>query len=112
MKDYISIGASPAEEPCAQVGSSDYYCKGRKECQAFRQQLIREFGEPPENAHLAIKSFPHDFGSYMEVVCYFDDHDEKSEEYAFKLEGNAPGRWDKQAQDDLKKASCEVGNGE
>jgi hypothetical protein len=90
-----------------QVGTPDYYCKGRKECQAFRRQLIREFGEPPENAHLAIKSFPHDFGSYMEVVCYFDDSDRASIEYAFKLEGGTPARWDKEAQQDLAK-TCEV----
>jgi hypothetical protein len=103
MRDYICIGPSPVEEECAQVGSKeyDYTSKARKECVAFKGQLIREFGVPPDGASLAIKSFPHDFGSYMEVVCYFDDNNEDAVNYCFNIENNTPGHWDDQAKKEI-----------
>ena len=97
MRDYLNIGSSPACEDCAQVGSNDFFEKSRIELRAFRNQLIRQFGEPPFGAELRIKSFPHDFGTYHEVVCYFDDSEPESMEYAFRLEGNAPENWDTEA---------------
>ena len=97
VRDYLNIGSSPCCEDCAQVGSDDYFEKSRIELRAFRNQLIRVFGEPPFGAELRIKAFPHDFGTYHEVVCYFDDNEPESMEYAFHLEGNAPENWDEEA---------------
>ena len=54
----------------------------------------RTVGEEPENAHLAIKSNPHDFGTYYEVVCHFDDDDEEAAKYAYRCESEAPSQWD------------------
>lgn len=101
MTDYLNIGGSPTDEHCAQVGQPDYYEKGRAECVAFKHQLVRAFGEEPDGAHLAVKSFPHDFGNYLEVICYFDDDNEKAREYAFRLEGNTPALWDEEAKAEL-----------
>jgi len=101
MRDYINIGSSPYDEQCAQVGTPDYHEKVARECRAYKRQLIRQFGEPPEGAALAIKSFPHDFGTYHEVVCYYDTEIEGSKEYAFKLESDGPSNWDEQARTEL-----------
>lgn len=97
MRDYITIGSTPCNEDCAQVGRDNYDEKSRKECQAFKNQLIRKFGEPPHGARVSIKSFPHDFGSYREVVCYYDDVIPESVEYAYKLEGDSAEAWDTDA---------------
>ncbi len=101
MRDYINIGPSPCDEDCAQVGKEDYVERSKKECRAFLNQLKRVFGEPPEGAVLSIKQFDHDFGTYREVVCYFDDAYPESVEYAFKLEGDTPATWDEQARKEL-----------
>lgn len=97
MRDYLTIGPTPAEESCAQVGSDGYSHKARRECNIFARQLVRHFGEPPEGARIGVKSFSHDFGSYLEVVCYFDDAYPDSVDYAFKLESESPANWDQES---------------
>jgi len=101
MRDFISIGPSPAEEECAQVGTEGFDHRNKMECVAYEAQLIRLFGEPPQGAYLAIKAFQHEFGTYREVVCYFDDNHPESIDYAFKLEGNSPAKWDDQARKEV-----------
>ena len=93
-RDFLDIGPSPSGEPCSQVGSDNYHDRARKECDTFLHQLRRQFGLEPGSARLAVKSFPHDFGSYLEVVCYYDDQDEVGVEYAYKLEAETPEFWD------------------
>jgi hypothetical protein len=97
MRDFVYIGSTPCDEPCEQVGSSYNGEKARKECRAFINQLLRMFGPEPEGAELKIKLERHDFGSYPEVVCYFDDEKQESVDYAFKCEGESPANWDLQA---------------
>ena len=96
MRDYISIGATPADEECAQVGTPDYAHaqKSREEGKRFIELIRKKLGEEPEGASLAIKSFPHDFGTYHEVVCYYDDNNEQAVEYAYKCESDAPLTWE------------------
>lgn len=101
MRDYLSIGSTPCDEPCAQVGSENYSTEMRRESAAFIAQLRRQLGPEPEGASLRVKSFPHDYGSYHEVVCYFDDQLPASVEYAFKCEAEAPANWDDQAKQEL-----------
>ena len=99
--DYISIGSTPCEEDCAQVGTDGYYEKALKECRAYIQQLLRELGELPANTYFSVKSFPHNFGTYYEVVCWYDDAVRESVEYAFKAEGECSGVWDEEAKKEL-----------
>jgi len=109
MKDYMEIGATPCEENCAQVGSDDYTSKARKECNAYVNQLWRwlksEKGitkdNAPESFNIVVRSNPHDFGSYLEVACRFDDSDEEAMELAFSIEENGPTHWDMQAKKEL-----------
>lgn len=94
MRDYINIGATPADEPCAQVGEPNYQERAREECKRFIALLRKRFGNEPSGAQLKIKSFPHDFGSYLEVVCFYDPQLPESVDYAFRCEGETPLTWD------------------
>ncbi len=90
MRDYLNIGSSPCAEKCVQVGEPNYAVESRKECNRFIELIRKCLGEEPDGATLAIKSFPHDFGTYHEVVCYYDDTNEVAIDYAFKCESEAP----------------------
>ena len=93
MRDYIELGPTPCEEDCVQVGTEDYAAKARPECQRYIALIRATCGEEPYGAHLTVKSFPHDFGSYLEVVCYYDDSEPEAVAYAWNLEKSAPARW-------------------
>ena len=45
------------------------------------------------DAHFAVKSFPHDFGTYREVLVYYDT--EENDPIAHEVEANLPKTWDK-----------------
>ena len=93
MKDYLNIGSSPPEEDCCMVGSCNYAYNAKKECLRYIDCLRKFVGVEPFGAELKVKSFPHDFGTYYEVVCYFDDDIPESLEYALKCEGEGPMTW-------------------
>lgn len=101
MKDELYLGPVPVEEDCSQVGSIGYLQRSRVECRAYINQLIREFGEPPEGSSLKIKACPHDFGTYHEVVVTFDDDIRESVEWAFNVEDKLPMTWDTEAKVEL-----------
>ena len=94
MHTYLALAPAPVEEDCAQVGTDDYTVKARAECQRFITLLRKTFGPEPAGARLAVISFPHDFGDYLEVVCYFDATLPESVEYAYRCEDNLPATWD------------------
>ena len=94
MDIYLSLAPTPVEEDCAQVGTPNYHTKARAECQRFITLLRTKFGLEPEGARFAIKSFPHDFGNYLEVVCFFDETLPESVEYAYRCEADLPATWD------------------
>lgn len=91
--DYLNIGPCPCDEDCVQLGDDDYQKKSREECQRFIELIRKKHGVEPCAAKLAIKSFNHDFGTYREVVCYYDEGVECSVEYAFRCESDPPSRW-------------------
>lgn len=102
MRDYIFIGPTPSAEDCQQVGTDQYDpTMARAECRAYLHQLRRVYGPEPEGAVLKIKSNPHEFGSYLEVVCEYDDRNETAVEYAFNCE-NGTENWDDEAKAELK----------
>lgn len=110
MRDYLTIGSVPYGEPCAQVGSDNYDRNSRLECKAFIGQITREFGFEPNGAFLMIKRFPYEFGSYREVVVFYDDNYDDAVEYAFKIEANAPEFWDETALKELKEGGYTLEN--
>lgn len=92
-RDTVYIGSTPCNEDCAQVGAPDYEIRAKEECRRFIALLRDTFGPEPEGARLRIKSNPHDFGYYYEVVCDFDPYNEAAAEYAYRCESDAPETW-------------------
>lgn len=90
---YLELGTTPYDEPCTQVGSPNYHTLAGEECTRYIALLRELFGPEPTGARLAIKTFPHDFGSYLEVVCHYDEAQPESIDYAFRLDNNLPATW-------------------
>jgi hypothetical protein len=55
MSDYITLGPTPADEPCAQVGEELYEKKARAECRRYIKVLRETFGPEPSGAYLMMK---------------------------------------------------------
>lgn len=89
MRDYLCLGPVPDEEDCQQVGTSSYdYDKDIADLRRYKAMLEARWPD----AHFGIKSFPHEFGTYREVVVYFDTEEENP--LAFEIEANLPRIWD------------------
>lgn len=117
--EYLNIGSTPPDEACAQLGHPDYQRVSRIECEVYALQLRRELREKfsvPETTglpvRLAVKVFPHDFGSYREVVCYYNPSDERSTEMAFYCESEASSTWDAISREELRRRLASIGEGE
>lgn len=93
MRVYLTLGATPAEEPCAQVGTPGYEVRAMAESRRYVQVVRHALGPEPPGARLRVKEFPHDLGSYLEVVVEYDAADEAATEYAHRCEAEAPARW-------------------
>lgn len=105
MNDYLNIGSVPYDEDCAQVGSEDYETRSRLECVAFREQCKRVLADKFDDVCIivSIKSFPHDFGTYREVVAIYDPDNQQEVEQALYLESAEElENWDKEAKEFLK----------
>jgi hypothetical protein len=105
MQDCLDLGSAPSHEDCAQVGRDDYAERARCECRVYANQLRRMFGEEPDGARLSVKSSPHDFGSYLSVVCYFDGDNKAAIDYAYRCEAQGPREWDEEARQELQPRS-------
>jgi hypothetical protein len=101
-REYLEIGSSPAEEPCAQAGFPGYTEQALRECRAFKNQLLRQFGEPPDGASISVKHHITG-GGYYEVVVYYDDTKKDAIDYAFRVEAESPAEWDEEAKKELGK---------
>ena len=93
MRDYIEIGSTPCEETCQQVPYQDRELAMR-ECRQFVEAIRKVLGPEPEGAQLKVKANPHDFGTYHEVACYYDDNNEAAILYAMRCEDEAPKTWE------------------
>ena len=111
MKEDFDLGPTPYDETCAQVGEKDYEENARKECTAYKNQLVRlvsakyrrvlkrvyDAGDFSINS----KSNRHDFGSYRSVVVRFNPDNEIAALLACWVENNTPGEWDEDAKEEL-----------
>ena len=102
MGDYLNLGPTPADEPCAQVGEEGYELKARAECQRYIELLRRKFGPEPPGSKLKIRGFQHDFGRYFECIVTYRDGDQEAFDYALKLEEEAPTRWEEHGDDQVR----------
>ena len=103
--DYLTLGPTPPDEDCAQVGGNDYIRKSKLEADAFINQLEREFSHWVEDDLVLFdkKWFNHDFGRYCEVVVYYKTDNELSRNCAIKVENYHDCRWDDEAKQELVK---------
>jgi hypothetical protein len=91
----MTIGPSPCEAPCAQVGQADYEERSRRECRVFQRMLERLFPLPDGvPVQYVVKSFPHDFGTYREVCVRYEDTDTRACSHAYAVERDTPVEWD------------------
>ena len=91
----MTIGPSPCEAACAQVGQPDNEEQSRRECQVFQRMLERMFPLPDGvPVRYVVKSFPHEFGAYREVCVRYEDTDGQASDHACMVEGNTPAEWD------------------
>ena len=95
MRNFVTLGTTPCDEPCACVDEPDYHVTALSECLRFILLLRETFGVEPEGAWLSVKSFPHDFGTYHDVVCYFNTDISESMDYALRCEDEAPATWER-----------------
>ena len=71
--DYLNVGANGF----AQVGDPDYYSKNKIEMSYLLELVKSKFPVPEElkklDCYFTVKSFPHDFGTYHEIVFFYDE---------------------------------------
>lgn len=70
--DYLVVGSNGF----AQVGDPDYYKKNLVEMNYLLDLINEKFSVPEKfsfTCFFAKKSFSHEFGTYHEIVLYFDD---------------------------------------
>lgn len=96
MREYLTLGPTPYDEPCAQVGDADYEERSFYECYRYISLLRKMFGDPPGSPrfNFGMRSFPHDMGTYRECVVTFDTDIPETVEFAFRVENNLPATWD------------------
>jgi hypothetical protein len=105
MKEKFSLGTTPHDEPCIQMGDSNYRRNSNLECLALIAQLRRERGPEPSGASYKITSNSHDFGNYLDVEIEFEEDNEEAVEFALMIESEIPAKWDSQSLDFLKENS-------
>lgn len=95
-REYLNIACSPLCEDCKQVGldSEESIKKEVYDFLAFLKNYCLDSLVPEELVdNLRVKRFSHDFGSYYEVVCFYDEDKEEEARFAFWLESNTPEFW-------------------
>lgn len=97
MKEKFSLGTTPHDEPCVQMGDPLFNRNSRLECLALIAQLRRERGPEPLGASYRITSNSHDFGNYFDVEIEFEENNEEAVEFALMIESEIPAKWDSQS---------------
>jgi len=94
MTDHVTIGATPADEPCAQIGEEGYGLKALAECNRFRRVIRAALGPEPEGSRLLVHASAHDFGVYYEVAFRYDSAEAAHRAYAARCESREiPTKW-------------------
>jgi hypothetical protein len=93
ITDYIPLGSAPADEDHAELSSPSYAVDAHKECRAYIQAIRRKLGPEPQGARLDVMAFPHESGTYYEVICRFDNAQQPAVAYALRCESRPPETW-------------------
>ena len=111
MRDYLEIGPTPHAETCEQLGAAYDADKARIECRAFAHQIERAYPPADGCGYCRTRSNPHDFGTYYEVACVFDDSDEEACDWAYRCEADADRKlehWDAEALAEMAEALAKL----
>jgi hypothetical protein len=102
MRDYMDlVQTTPNDEPCAQVGNTEYEIMARIEANALIHQLQRVFGNNPPGTRFKIIQCPHDAGIYLDIRFYYDDEIQEHVKYLTNLDAGCDV-WDTEAKNELK----------
>ena len=82
-EEYEHIGSTGF----AQVGRDDYHEKQEFEKKFLMAHIEEKFGKEPKGSHLHWKAFPHDFGTYHELVFYYTKWTDTVNNWIDKLQG-------------------------
>lgn len=93
MYDHIELGVCPDSERHAPIGSE----LQKQQAKAWMSQIIREFGPPPPDCHLKIKTLSAGGELVCEVYYFYLDGDDEGYEYGVNILDNAPIYWDDEA---------------
>lgn len=101
----LDIGPTPNGENCAQVGNNnyDYYSLSKMENIAYINQIKRIFPDMPSGLRITREGYPHDFGSYYEVIAKWRSGDDAAEEFAYRIQNESPENWDNEARAELER---------
>ena len=100
MREYMTLGPTPCDEPCEQMGPHWDAAKARAEVRVYCAQLVRQF-PACDRVLFGIKRESHDFGTYYEAAVYYDDADDLATEQAYRVERELPQQFDAEAREQL-----------
>lgn len=89
--EFLSLAPTPYNEDCLQAGSKRSWCI--LECSTYIEQLIRKYGECPDNCEFFIMENYHEAGIYYEAAIFYKNENEVAQNYALQLE-RGDSLWD------------------
>ena len=94
MSEYLELGSVPVDEDCVQVGSREYESQWKAEGNRYVALLKQKFPQHEQTGvRFVVMAFPHDFGTYHEVVAKYQK-DSKGEDFAYFVEAHLPTTWE------------------
>lgn len=99
----VELGPCPYNEEPIQVNDrKNYLPQMVNQSARYARQLHRMF-DMPDGMRFQVKAFPHEMGSYTEVVVVYDDENAEHHNELQIIECNLPAYWDEVAKDELVK---------
>jgi len=98
---FIDIGSVPCSEPSACRTTKNYLKLAYTEYVTFRQQIIRQFGEPPKGALIARRQIKFTINGEItrlyRLVIYYTNKYPESKQYAKQVDNFTPQYWDSES---------------
>lgn len=95
--DFDLLSTTPPDEPCAQTDDANYHATATAEGIRYMKLLRESLGAEPVGSKMSLRRNPHDYGSYITVVYFFDDDNEEHWKYMHRLEEEGPQHWEQAA---------------
>jgi hypothetical protein len=99
--DELEFGSKPYKEMSLDIKKCDYLEKAKLEVKAFKQQLIRTFGQV-ENTKFVIRKYKKSGVTFYGVCLVYSVNDWDAMNFAFGVEDKIPDFWDDESLKNLK----------